>query len=190
MRILSALALAIAIVATPTPTGAQPVALPTSGALFGAYVQPGSHTGPDRRSALTSFESLVGRKMAMERVYYFWDHAWPTADDAWTRDAGRIPYISWNARLTNGSVARWADIAAGVYDPVILTRAADLISFGAPVIFSFNHEPENDKDAGTAAEFIAAFRHIREVFETAGVSNVTYAWTMMAWSFRTGSAPA
>jgi len=34
--------------------------------LFGAYVQPGSHTGPDRRSALTSFESLVARKMAME----------------------------------------------------------------------------------------------------------------------------
>ena len=190
MRILSALALAVAIVAVPAPSIAQPVSLPTSGALFGAYVQPGSHTGPDRRSALESFESQVGRKMSLERVYYFWDETWPTADDAWTRDAGRIPYISWNARRTDKTTVRWADIAAGIYDPVILARAADLIAFGGPVIFSFQHEPENDPDAGTAAEFVAAFRHVRDVLQLAGVTNVTYAWTMMAWSFRTGSAGA
>jgi hypothetical protein len=190
VRILSALALSVAIVAVPAPSIAQPVSLPTSGTLFGAYVQPGSHTGPDRRSALEAFESQVGRTMSLERVYYFWDETWPTADDAWTRDAGRVPYISWNARRTDKTTARWADIAAGTYDPVILARAADLIAFGGPVIFSFQHEPENDPDAGTAAEFVAAFRHVRDVFQLAGVTNVTYAWTMMAWSFRTGSAPA
>jgi plastocyanin len=137
---------------------------------------------------MTSFESLVGRQMAIERVYYFWDQAWPTADDAWTRDAGRIPYISWNALRTDGTTATWADIAAGVYDRAILARAADLIAFAGPVIFSFQHEPENDYAAGTPAAFIAAFKHIRSVFQTAGVTNVTYAWTMMAWSFRTGGA--
>ena len=128
-----ALALALSIVVIPSTGSAQAPLLPTSGALFGAYVQPGSHTGPDRRSALTSFETLVGRKMAIERVYYFWDQAWPTADDAWTRDAGRIPYISWNAQRTDGTTATWSDIAAGVYDPVILARASDLIAFGGPV---------------------------------------------------------
>ncbi len=182
------LALALSILGAPSAGIARAPSLPTSGALFGAYVQPGSHTGPDRRSALTSFETLVGRQMAIERVYYFWDQAWPTADDAWTRDAGRIPYISWNAQRTDGTAATWADIAAGAYDPVILARAADLIAFGGPVIFSFQHEPENDHAAGSPADFIAAFRHVRSVFQTAGVTNVTYAWTMMAWSFRTGGA--
>jgi plastocyanin len=179
---------AAAVPSVPEPAGAAPPALPTTGALFGAYVQPGAHTGPDRRSALESFESLVGRPMALERVYYFWNQQWPTPDDEWTRDAGRIPYISWNALRTDGGVTRWADIAAGVYDATLRARAADLIAYAGPVVFSFQHEPENDAEAGTAAEFIAAFRHVRAVFEDAGVTNATYAWTMMAWSFRLGRA--
>jgi hypothetical protein len=189
-RVLVGLALAGSLAVCMTASPASPVALPTSGTLFGAFVQPGPQTGPDRRSALESFEALVGRKMAMERVYYQWNESWPTADDVWTRDAGRIPYLSWNARMTDRSTVRWADIASGAYDPVILARAADLVAFGGPVVFSFNHEPENDLAAGTPADFVAAFRHIHDVFQAAGVTNVTYAWTMMAWSFRTGSASA
>ena len=187
-RAAAGLAVVLSVFISPSAGSAQSPSLPTSGALFGAFVQTGTHTGPDRRSALTSFESLVGRQMAIERVYYQWDQAWPTADDAWTRDAGRIPYISWNAKRTDGTFVKWADIASGAYDAVILARAADLIAFGGPMIFTFNHEPENDAVAGTPADFIAAFRHIRSIFETAGVANVTYAWTMMAWSFRVGTA--
>jgi hypothetical protein len=182
------LALTLTIVVAPLPSGADPPVLPTSGALFGAFAQPDGVATLDRRSALEGFESQVGRKMALERVYYRWDQAWPTADDAWTRDAGRIPYISWNARLLDRSTVRWADIAAGVYDGVIDARAADLVSFAGPVVFSFHHEPENDPDAGSPAEFAAAFRHIREQFQADGVTNATYAWTMMAWTFGIGTA--
>src|SRR5436309_3884372 len=146
--VLVGIALSLGIIIPATSSNAGPATLPASGELFGAFVQPGSHTGPDRRSALESFETLVGRKMAMERVYYLWDQPWPTADDAWTRDAGRIPYISWNARMTDRSTVRWADIASGVYDPLILARAADLIAFGGPVIFSLHPEPENAPAAG------------------------------------------
>ena len=178
------IALAMPCLTLPTPAQAASSIFPTSGALFGARVQPDPRTGPDRRSALESFETLVGRKMAIERVYYVWDQSWPTADDAWTRDAGRIPYISWNARRTDGSITPWADIAAGKYDTTILGRAADLIAFGGPVIFSFHHEPEE----GVPSEFIAAYRHIHDVFQTANVTNVTYAWTMTASSFRSGTA--
>src|SRR2546426_10224724 len=124
--VLVGIALLLGIVITSTSSKAGPATLPASGALFGAFVQPGLHTGPDRRSALESFETLVGHKMTMERVYYMWDQPWPTAEHAWTRDAGRIPYISWNARMTDRSTVRWADIASGVYDAVILARAADL----------------------------------------------------------------
>jgi hypothetical protein len=169
-------------VGPPAPEGA--------GALFGAFVQPGPTTGPDRRAAVTSFESLIGRPIAMERIYYQWDEAWPTADDVWTRDASRIPFISWNTRLPDGSSVRWADIAAGKYDAVLHKRAAALIAFGSPVVFSFNHEPENDPVAGDASAFVAAYRHIHDVFQKDGVTNVIYAWTMMAWSFRSGNAAA
>ena len=173
------------VLTAPTSSQAAENVLPTSGTLFGAFVQVNARTGPDRRSALESFENLVGRKVAIERVYYLWDRAWPTADDAWTRDAGRIPYISWNTRRTDGTTASWADIASGVYDTTILSRAADLITFGSPVIFSFHHEPEGE---GSASDFIAAYRHVRDVFQTAGVTNVTYAWTMSASSFKSTTA--
>jgi plastocyanin len=188
--VLAAVAIASTILAAPSASSAGTSILPTSGALFGAYVQPGSHTGPDRRSALASFESQIGREISIERVYYFWNQAWPTADDVWTRDAGRIPFISWNAARTDGTKARWADIASGVYDSAIQARAADLIAFGSPVIFSFHHEPDGDDVAGTPTDFVAAYRHVHEVFENAGVTNVTYAWTMTAWSFRSTQATA
>src|SRR5262245_52570742 len=91
----------------------------TGGALFGAFVQPGPTTGPDRQAAVTSFESLIDRPLAMERVFYRWDKPWPTADDVWTHDADRIPFISWNTRLAGGSWIPWADIAAGKDDAVL-----------------------------------------------------------------------
>jgi plastocyanin len=186
LRVAIGIALVLPVLALPEPAHATPSIFPASGALFGAHVQPDAHTGPDRRSALESFETLVGREMAIERVYYLWDQTWPTADDAWTRDAGRIPYISWNAHRTDGSTASWAQIASGTYDTTILERAADLIAFGGPVIFSFHHEPEE----GDPSDFIAAYRHIHDVFETAQVTNVTYAWTMTASAFRNGKAPS
>jgi len=180
----------LVIVLVLNPFSGTPAGSGTSGALFGAFVQPGPRTGPDRRAAVTSFESLIGRPLAMERVFYRWDEPWPTADDVWTLDAGRIPFISWNTRLANGSWVSWADIAAGRDDALLHQRAAALIAFGSPVVFSFNHEPENDPAAGSAADFVAAYRHIHDVFEADGVTNVTYAWTMMAWSFRSGNAAA
>ena len=42
---------ALSILAMPSTGSARAPVLPTSGALFGAYVQPGSHTGPIARSA-------------------------------------------------------------------------------------------------------------------------------------------
>jgi hypothetical protein len=167
-------------------TGA--VELPETGALFGAYVKVDSHNGDDRREALTNFEALVGRQMAIERVYDNWEEAWPTADDLWSRDQGRILYYSWNASFADGSgCADWAEIAAGVYDSEVDAKAAAVISFGAPLFFSFHHEPSTGppggESCGTPEEYIAAWRHIHDRFAAAGVTNATYALTLTALSY-------
>jgi len=65
---VAAAALVVVLVRNPfsdTPSGPA-----ISGALFGAFVQPGPSTGPDRRAAVTSFESSIGRSLAVERIYY------------------------------------------------------------------------------------------------------------------------
>jgi plastocyanin len=166
-----------------------PPVLPETGALFGAYVKAdATMTGPTRATAMANVEAAAGRGMALDRQYYLWDQSWPTADDAASASQGRTLFISWSAKRLDGTFVSWSGIANGFYDAVIDQQAAALISFDQPVFFSFNHEPENDDPAGTPQDFIAAFQHVRDQFIADGVTNVSYAWTMMAWSFRIGSA--
>ena len=169
------------ILVAPAGSSAPPPPLPSTGALFGARVGFDA-TATDRRSAQATFESTVGRTMALDREYYAWNEAWPTVDDAWSRDAGRILYVSWNSRTTSKTWTSWASIASGAWDATIDARAVDLAAFGAPIIFSFHHEPEGDP-AGTTADFVAAYRHIRDRFQADGLTNVLYAWTMSASTF-------
>jgi hypothetical protein len=55
-----------------------------------------------------------------------------------------------------------------------------------PVFFAFHHEPENDPDIGDAADFVAAYQHVRDRFEADGVTNVAYVVVLMAYTFRIG----
>jgi plastocyanin len=165
-----------------------PVVLPDNGIMYGAFVPPDPHNGPDRQTALTNFEALIGRPVAIERVYVLWNEVWPTADDLWSRDQGHTLYMSWNASPDDGSGCRmWADIAAGVYDADIDARAEDIKGFGAPMFFSFHHEPTtappNHIACGTEAEYKAAWRHIHDKFVIDGVTNVTYSITYTAQNF-------
>src|SRR5262245_45771741 len=66
--------------------------LPQTGSTFGAYVQIDcTWTGCDRQSAQLAVESpaQADRMMALDRQFYTWDEAWPTADDTWSAAAGR-----------------------------------------------------------------------------------------------------
>jgi hypothetical protein len=165
-----------------------PAFLPEHGALFGVYVSPSP--GQDPVAAISSFQAKLGRSQTLEREYVSWDQSWPTSTDAWSRDHGAVPFISWRAQLTSGAAVAWRDIASGSQDATIDARAADLKAFGSPLIFTFNHEPENDHVAGDAAAYVAAFRHVEDRFRLDGVTNVSYAWTVMAWSFGRGTADA
>src|SRR5262249_27405872 len=151
-----------------------PDILPATGALWGAYLAPDEHNGFDHNTAWTNFEALIGRSMDVERVYYNWDDLWPTAEDAWSRDQGRTLYISWSANSNDGVCTPWRDIANGLYDADIDTRAAGIVAFGAPIIFAFHHEPTNKPPAGGScgdgADFQAAWRHIHDRFIADGAT--------------------
>jgi len=166
---------------------AGPVPLPTTGALFGVHLNLDRHNGLDRRIAMTKFETLTGRAMAIDRQYYFWNADWPTSDDEWSRDKGRTLYLSWSAHPDDMSgCKKWTDIAAGLYDADIDAQAAKVTAFGAPMFLAFHHEPttvNNHDRCGTPAEFISAWQHVHDRFTADGVTNVTWAWTMTAWSF-------
>src|SRR5262245_39435644 len=162
---------------------------PDSGTWFGSTVNAQHYGFNDHQEGLLYFEGLIGRKIAIQRLYYAWDEPFPTDFEYWLSDNGRFVLLSWGARRLDGSVIRWKDIASGAQDAMIDARANDLKAFGEPVYFIFHHEPEGDPN-GTAADFISAFQHIRNRFEADGVTNVSYVWTLMAYTFRSHGADA
>lgn len=94
--------------------------------------------------------------------------------------APNIPWSTITAAQPGSSVyadvARWAD---------------ELKHRKGRVMFTFSHEPEGgssqSEGLGTADEFKAAFRRVREIFESRGVRNVEYTWNMTSNSFRVPS---
>ena len=163
--------------------------LPRTGALFGASVAVGTRTGPSKWQAVASFEDLIGRKESIDRESYAWDQIFPSPDDYLSRDLGRTLIFDWNTPGLNGRIIKWADIASGVYDSDIDNRAEGLIAFGAPAFFVFQHEPENNVgSSGTAQDFINAYRHVHDRFLADGVTNVSFAEVLMAYTFRQGTA--
>ena len=168
------------------------VPLPKKGAYFGAFVAVNAdHTGPTEQQAQETFESMVGRQMAVDKEGYPWDEGWPTNYASWSRDQGRIMSFEWNAQLYDGSVIKWADIANGLYDADIDAKATAIKAFAAPAFFIFNHEPENEVgQAGTTQDFINAYRHIHDRFVADRVTNLSYVLVLMAFTFRMGLADA
>jgi hypothetical protein len=171
------------------PDATRGVPLPESGALFGAAVAVGDRMGTSQWLATQTFEDLIGRETTLEREYMAWDEAFPRANEYLARDLGRTMLLSWNAGLKGreGQVS-WAEIASGSQDSVIDARAADLKTFGAPLFLAFHHEPNGQNEAGTAAEYVDAFRHVRNRFVAKGVTNVSYMLIMWDTAYESGGA--
>jgi plastocyanin len=169
-----------------SPSG--PVPLPSNGALFGAYASATEEEGMNRQTRMEAFEDMVGRKAALERIYYVWDDPFPDAYDYWSRDQGRTLILSMAAGYRGGGDIPWAAIANGTHDAVIDARAEDIKAFGAPLFFAFHHEPGISDPSGTPADFVRAYQHIRDRFESKGVTNVSYTLILMAWTYQAGYA--
>lgn len=74
-------------------------------------------------------------------------------------------------------------IVRGKYDHDLRSYAAEVKAFGGQVIVSFDHEMNGSwyswgYQNQSAAEFIAAWRHIVNLFREQGTTNVTWLWTV------------
>ncbi len=154
--------------------------------LFGAYPDGASQ---DRQAAVLALESQLGRPLAGVRVFDVWDEPFPSSYDIWLRDTGHAEFLSVRAKRANGSVILWRSIAnaqpGSTIHNEIVGWADSLKAYGAPLYFTFNHEPEAAaSDAnGTATDFIDAWRKVISVFRDQGVTNATYVFVMTSYAF-------
>jgi membrane-associated phospholipid phosphatase len=159
--------------------------VPTEGALFGAWVQPVRGSGVSgEESAVTSLESQLGRKLAIDQLYVQWGAPMPLVVARWDLEQRIIPMISWAGAPTDL-------IADGRYDTQIRSRALQLRNLNGPVLLRWFAEmdgSQNRANAVSPSSFIAAWRHIHDIFASVGATNVVWVWCPNADGFATGAA--
>jgi len=145
-------------------------------------------TSPQSYSGVEEFSRLIGRRPNIAVYYSAW---WEPFQSAFARAAeaqSAIPMVQIEPRGVS-----LADITSGDYDSYLRAYASAVRSFGRPVILSFGHEMNADWYSWgyrhtSAAVFVAAWRHIHELFAAMGASNVTWLWTVNVVNGRNVSA--
>jgi hypothetical protein len=160
-----------------------PVVPPKQGTWVGTYQEA---SGPQllKQNRVLDLEDLLGRKEDVDHIYEGWGADFPGWRETWDNLNGRVPFVSW-AKAPSSAVN------AGRYDAMIKERAADVKAAGYPILLEWFWEMDGARNkhvAGSPASFIAAWRHIHDIFTRAGVTNVSWVWCPNAWGFRTGEA--
>jgi len=157
------------------------------GALFGAYVQGAGNGADAQMAAVERRERDLGRRLAVDHHFYPWDKEFPTAREEDDLEAGRIPLISWNGTLNLG-------IDLGLQDDLIKTRADAVKALAGKVMIRWMWEMDGRRkadDSGHPALYVAAWRHIHDVFAAEGATNVQWVWCPNATAFNDGgTAPS
>lgn len=133
---------------------------------------PGSYTG------IEQFSKLVGRQPQIAVYYSSWWEPFQTSFAQAAYAHGAIPM----AQMEPSGISL-AKIAAGQYDTFVAAYARAVRSYGHPVILAFGHEMNADwyswsSGRTSASVFVAAWRHIHNLFTAEGAHNVTWLWAV------------
>jgi hypothetical protein len=185
-------------VSNPAPS---PVPPPPSGAsriYWGAWIDGdrwGFSDAPWDARTMDRFEAQAGKRVSI----LHWGQAWyrggvpqpfyPNDFEA-ARRRGAIPLIDWNSwdLPAPGSpdmpAFQLQDITAGTYDSYIRSWATAARNWGRPFFLRFDHEMNGTwypwseiRNGNRAGEYVAAWRHVHDIFESVGATNVSWVWS-------------
>ena len=154
---------------------------PPGKAWWGAYV--GGVSG------VPAFESLTGRKTAIIREYSYWTagQTWPSRGDRQlcAPGTGRHLLLSQELRYPGGGYATCAEVTSGAFDKQITAEARQFAAWGQPFWYVFVHEMDTlwkrTHLYSHPAEYAAAYRHVRTLWQEAGAVNAEWTWCVTGW---------
>ncbi|MFF7210405.1 glycoside hydrolase family 26 protein [Streptomyces sp. NPDC008238] len=132
---------------------------------------------PDSLAPVTKYTDLVGKQPNVVASYSAWGNDFNIDGARRVLDSGAMLYVSWEP--FKPSIAKIAD---GSQDEYIRRYASEVRKGNAPVAISFGHEmnghwyPWGTKDT-TPAQFVKAWRHIHDIFQDEGATNVIWVWS-------------
>ena len=162
------------------------------GVAFGLY-NPGV---PDDMGQVSTTENLVGKRAAILMWYKHWGGAWNNFYAQWVNAVsahGSVPMITWMSDdytipgYPNPSVeSPYSNqrILSGAFDNFIRGWADGLKATGRLVLLRFDHEMNGNWYAwapgfngNTAANYVATWRHVHDIFDREGATNVRWVWS-------------
>jgi mannan endo-1,4-beta-mannosidase len=197
MRVLRRLGIVVVVVASIAAVVALGVhdekAAGSTGALpamphgyLGVYV-PGM---PTSAAGLTAFGSETGTRPNVAVYYSGWLEPFRTHFAQEVTARGAVPLVQIDPEGIS-----LAAITHGRYDSYLTSYAQAVRSLGHPVVISFGHEMNGGwyswgKGETSPADFVAAWRHIVDLFRSWGAFNVTWLWTVNSLAGGPGQAAA
>ena len=137
---------------------------PATGALLGMYYGAGT---------IAQTTAKLGRTPPVHLTYYEWNADWTGAVTKADLAAGRIPLVNWEPHNID-----FNKIVDGSLDATIKARARGSKALGKKFFLDFSAEMNGDEawDGNNAPLYIAAYRHIHDIFVAEGATNVVWAW--------------
>jgi hypothetical protein len=167
---------------------------------YGVYVS----QAPSSMAPINRVTQETGKHPNMSLFYNAWDQAASQGSSNINTgaiqnacDAGMLPMLTWeswdtNVQGSNGGPA-WvqpdfapAAIASGQYDAYIRASAERIKSLNCPIALRLDQEDNSNwypwgiATAGmnnTAADYVAMWRHVWDIFHQVGTTNVLWVWS-------------
>lgn len=182
-----------------TTDGEDLTASPTATASAGPFPRPGevfvgvfTKAGPHNFEDTESFVEATGVMPAVHEFSAGWPHGAfdrRLFDDLAER--GMMPVLAWEpwdylapAPRHEQPDFQLSDIVDGRYDSYIRSWARGIADLDYPVAIRFAHEMNGDwypwsevVNGNAEGEYVQAYRHVHDLFTTAGADNVTWVWS-------------
>ncbi len=137
---------------------------------------------PASMTALQTFQQAANKKVAIVSFWRTMGGSQSTLYSSWFQNVfnnGSVPMITWLPKNSDtGASYSLTAIANGQYDSVINTWANTLKGYGHTILIRWAHEMNGSWYAWgqQASAYVAAWRHIHNLFVADGATNVKWVW--------------
>lgn len=162
------------------PAEARPSAVaPETRLLVGEY------SGYNLPADIDAYTSVAGSRPDVVQWFQSWDEPLYYSNQRAGIDSRNVtPMITWSP----GSNFTMANLMAGKYDPYLVAQARSAKAWTRPIMIRPFHEMNGDwmsygPGRTSAAQFIAGWRHLVNLFRAEGVTNVSWVWSPNIYGF-------
>ena len=132
---------------------------------------------PQDMSRVAKWEERFGSKPNVITIYESFDDEFAAAEVRKVYEYGALPIVRWEPFKV-----KLAELAAGAQDAYVTEFATAVRKLNLPVAITFAHEMNGHwypwgTTGAKAKDFVAAWRHLHDLFVKADATNVIWTWT-------------